>query len=231
MAAATAAGTLVVIPITRRMTLLVTTAALVPLLVYGAVAWRTVGQATQASVATSNEALVGRGAEAVSLFLDASRRLLLAAAANLQGTNLEGWQQARILQTYVNDVPEFRELALFDAQGKLVASSRLTGATLQPRRDTPLGEIAIQPVEVDDDLLPRTQVTLRLRDERLAYLVAEIRLETIWRVVDGIRVGETGFAALVDAEGRLIADGRPGGKARVARGERLEGHQIGRAHV
>lgn len=214
------------IPITRRMTLLVTTAALVPLLVYGAVAWRTVGQATQASVATSNEALVGRGAEAVSLFLDASRRLLLAAAANLQGTNLEGWQQARILQTYVNDVPEFRELALFDAQGKLVASSRLTGATLQPRRDTPLGEIAIQPVEVDDDLLPRTQVTLRLRDERLAYLVAEIRLETIWRVVDGIRVGETGFAALVDAEGRLIADGRPGGKARVARGERLEGHPL-----
>src|SRR5690606_9306838 len=160
-----------VIPITRRMTLLVTAAALVPLVVYGAVAWRTVGQATRASVVGSHQALVARGAESVTLFLEGSHRLLKAAAANLQGTNLQTWQQEAILQNYLRDVPEFRELALFDADGRVLASSRLTGTTLQPLRDTPPGEIAFQPVDVDDDLLPRTQVTLRLRDEHVAYLV------------------------------------------------------------
>src|SRR5690606_24095332 len=149
-----------------------------------------------------------------------------AAAANLQGTNLQPWQQEAILQNYLRDVPEFRELALFDADGRVLASSRLTGTTLAPLRGTPAGEIAFQPVDVDDDLLPRTQVTLRLRDEHVAYLVAELRLETIWRIVDEIRVGRTGYAALVDAEGRLIADGSPGGTSRVARGDRLNDHPL-----
>lgn len=214
------------IPITRRMTLLVTAAALVPLVVYGAVAWRTVGQATRASVVGSHQALVARGAKSVTLFLEGSHRLLKAAAANLQGTNLQTWQQEAILQNYLRDVPEFRELALFDAEGRVLASSRLTGTTLQPLRDTPPGQIAFQPVDVDDDLLPRTQVTLRLRDEQVAYLVAELRLETIWRIVDEIRVGQSGYAALVDADGRLIADGSPGGTSRVARGDRLDEHPL-----
>ena len=99
------------IPITRRLTLLVTTAALVPLVVYGIVAWHTVGRATRASVVANHQAQVGRGAESVTLFLEGSRRLLKAAAANLQGTNLRPWQQEVILQNYLRDVPEFRELA------------------------------------------------------------------------------------------------------------------------
>lgn len=214
------------IPITRRMTLLVTTAALVPLVVFGIVAWSTVGRATRASVITNHHALVERGAEAVALFVDSSFRLLRAAAADLQGTGLEPWQQQLVLSNYILDLPEFRELALFDADGRLLASSHPTGSSLRPLTSAATGQFAFLPVELDEDLLPRTQVTLRLRGAQATYLVAELRLEAIWRIVDGIRVGEYGYASLVDERGRLIADGSRNGKARVARGERLTAHPL-----
>lgn len=214
------------IPLTRRMAMLVTTAALVPLVVFGIVAWRTVEKVTRATVIENNLALVERGAEGVSLFVNGSFNLLRAAGADIQGTGLQQWQQNRVLSNYMLDLPEFRELALFDGQGTLLASSLPNRSSLRPLMDTPPGEIAILPVEVDDDLLPRTQVTLRLRDEQAAYLVAELRLETIWRIVDGIRVGQSGRAVLVDQTGRLIADGRSDGMARVARGDQLGGHPL-----
>ncbi len=211
-----------VIPITRRMTLLVTTAALVPLVVFGIVAWRTVETSTQESVVQSNQAIVTRGAESVSLFVESSFDLLRAAGADLQSTGLQTWQQNRVLSNYVLDLREFRALALFDGNGEVIASSHLRATTLRPLRGHAPGHIAILPVELDDDLLPRTQVTLRLRDEDAAYLVAELRLETIWRIVEGIRIGESGHAALIDDTGRLLADFRPEGMSRVARGDRYE---------
>lgn len=214
------------IPITRRMALLVTTAALVPLVVFGIVAWLTVESVTRSTVIENNRTLVQRGAEAVTLFVNGSFNLMRAAGADIQGTGLQQWQQNRVLSNYVLDLPEFRELALFDSHGALVASSLPSGTSLRPLMDTAPGELAILPVEVDEDLLPRTQVTLRLRDQHAAYLVAELRLETIWRIVDGIRVGQTGRAVLVDRTGRLIADGADDGMARVARGDELTGHPL-----
>lgn len=208
------------------MTLLVTTAALVPLVIFGIVAWRTVESSTRESVITNHKALVARGAESVTLFVESSFNLLRAAGADLQGTGLQTWQQNRVLSNYMLDLPEFRELALFDRRGQIIASSRLGESTLRPLMGTPEGTLAILPVEVDEDLLPRTQVTLRLRDERAEYLVAELRLETIWRIVDDIEVGENGYATLVDERGRLIADGGPGGQERVARGDALVGHPL-----
>lgn len=211
------------IPITRRMALLVTTAALVPLVVFGIVAWRTVESVTHDTVIENNLTLVQRGAEAVTLFVNGSFNLLRAAGANIQGNGLQQWQQNRVLSNYMLDLPEFRELAVFDSQGRLLASSLPGESSLHPLLDTPPGEVSIGPVELDDDLLPRTQVTLRLRDEQAAYLVAELRLETIWRIVDGIRVGQSGRAVLVDQTGRLIADGRADGIESVARGDQLTG--------
>lgn len=217
------------IPLTRRMALLVTTAALAPLLVFGAVAWWTVSSSTRSSVVASNHALAARSAESISLYIQSSLRLLRSVASDLQGTGLSEWQQNRVLRNFVLQIPEFRELTLFDDSGAVLASSRLSRSSLDPISDVPPGEIAILPVELDEDLLPRTQVTLRLRDDTGASLAAELRLETLWRLVDEIRLGGQGRAALIDQSGRLLADGRPGGKARVARGDSIAAHPLANA--
>jgi signal transduction histidine kinase len=50
----------------------------------------------------------------------------------------------------------------------------------------------------------------------------------MWRLVDRLRVGERGFALLVDDTGRLLAHGNPDEKAAVARGSALDGHPLAR---
>ena len=85
------------------------------------------------------------------------------------------------------------------------------------------------PVDLDGDQWPRTRLTLRLDEPLAPYLVAELQLEELWQVVDNVKVGMSGRAFLVDDSGRIIADGRPDGKKRIARGERIGGHPLARA--
>ena len=81
---------------------------------------------------------------------------------------------------------------------------------------------------VDDDLLPTTTVAIRLRqfDRTEGWLLGEVSLEELWRMVDSIRVGEEGFALVLAQEGQLIAHGDPDEKDRVARGESLLDHPL-----
>ena len=210
------------IPITRRMALLVTTAALVPLVVFGIVAGRTLSRSTRQSVVESHRAIAERAAGTIELYLGASLRLVTSAGADLQGTGLSRQQQDQVLRNHVRLMPEIRSIALFDADGRPVATSELG------RTPTPLPAVlatndapAVLPVDLDEDGLPRTRLKVQLDERLAAYLVAELRLEQLWRLVDGIQVGTSGRAYLVDGQDRIIADGRRNGKMRIARGERL----------
>ena len=89
-------------------------------------------------------------------------------------------------------------------------------------------ELHLAPMTVDDDLLPTTTVAIRLMrfDASEGWLVAELNLEELWRMVDSIRVGEDGFALILAQEGQLIAHGDPDEKDRVARGENLRDHPL-----
>ena len=48
------------------------------------------------------------------------------------------------------------------------------------------------------------------------WIVGEIALEQLWRTVDGIRVGNQGYAMLLSEERRVIAHGDPDEKRNVA---------------
>ena len=89
--------------------------------------------------------------------------------------------------------------------------------------------LTVLPVDLDGDQWPRTRLTLRLDEPLAPYLVAELQLEELWQVVDNVKVGMSGRAFLVDDTGRIIADGRPDGKKRIARGEGIGGHPLARA--
>ena len=218
------------IPITRRMALLVTTAALLPFAIFAVVAGRSLSRTTRATVVENHQAIAARAAESINLHLDACARLVTSAGADLQSTGLTRAEQERVLRNHVRLMPELRSISLFDANGLPLATSEL-GAT--PARLTRLSSapVTVLPVDLDADRLPRTRMTVRLEEDRATYLVAELRLEQLWNVVDNIKVGTSGRAYLVDGEGRIIADGRPRGKSRIARGERLIDHPLASTDV
>ena len=214
--------------ITARFVVAVVTAAVAPLLVYGLVSIYSLRTGNETSVTEGNLNVARRVAQQIEQYVDGNVKVLRAVAAELRNTELQRWQQDRIVKNYVLDFREFRELTLFAPDGTVVASSRIAPTSLRVPRDADRDTRTISPVTVDDDFLPTTTITIPLSrlGQRDGWLVGEVSLEELWRMVDGIRVGAEGFALLVAQDGRLVAHGRPDEKARVAAGENLSDHQL-----
>jgi signal transduction histidine kinase len=201
--------------ITTRFALLIATAAVAPLVIYGAVSVNSLRDGTRNSVREGNLGVARQVAEQIRLYLENNTRVLRSAGVELTATRLQPWQQTRILRDHILDFPEFRELSLFDTSGTLVATSRLSQTTLSmPSGGTGLSNgVYIAPFRVDDDLLPTTTIAIQLHS---GWMVGELSLEELWRMVDRIRVGEEGYALVVGEDNRLIAHGNPDEKRRIA---------------
>ena len=214
--------------ITARFVVAVVTAAVAPLLVYGLVSIYSLRTGNETSVTEGNLNVARRVAQQIEQYMDSNVKVLQAVASELRNTELQQWQQDRIVKNYVLDFREFRELTLFAPDGTVVASSRIAPTRLRVPRDADRDTRTISPITVDDDFLPTTTITIPLSrlGQRDGWLVGEVSLEELWRMVDGIRVGAEGFALLVAQDGRLVAHGRPDEKARVAAGENLSNHQL-----
>ena len=187
--------------ITTRFVMLVATAAVAPLVLYGAVSVYSLRTGSRQSVIAGNRNVAARAAEQIEQYMGHLVSVLRSIADTLQDTQLEPWQQNLILTNHVLDFEGFRELTLFSADGGVVATSRLGRPTVQP----PLkltSDPLIAPITVDDDFLPTTTVSLPITrlDEASGWLVGEVSLEELWRMVARIRVGQQGFA-LVAADG------------------------------
>lgn len=202
--------------IRARFAVFVATAAVAPLLVFGVVSVRSLRAGTEQSLAAGHLAVAAQVAERFQEYFRANRRVLVSIGSQLEGTQLVPWQRKHILENHVIAFPEFREISLYDTDGRSVASTRETPtAFTPPPMDTGDGLI-VGPVQMDADLLPTTHIAVRLRGHEPGWVVGEIALEELWRVVDSIRVGQRGFAMLLDQDGRFIAHGDPDQKQLVA---------------
>ena len=206
--------------ITSRFVMLIATAAVAPLILYGLVSISRLDQGVRDSVRAGNIRVAQQIATHISQYTSHNERILRSVGLELRTAGLEQWQQSRILKDYVLDFPEFREISLFDSGGRLLASSRV----LAPRSTVPNAsevrgkDLYVAPLRIDNDLLPTTTIAMRIRSsgEDVGWVVGEIALEELWRMVDRIRVGEHGYALLLSEDGRLIAHGDPDEKHNVA---------------
>jgi signal transduction histidine kinase len=203
--------------ITSRFVLLIGSAAVAPLILYGVVSVTSLRNGTRESVTDGNLKVAGQVAAEIDLYMRDNVRVLRSLGTELTATNLYTWQQNRILKDYVLAFPEFRELTLFDGSGHALATSALGQSRLAPP-SAKSSDAVIAPVRVDDDLLPTTTIAIPLNgaggDAR--WIEGEIALEQLWRMVDTIHVGSQGYAAIISEDGRLIAHGDPDEKRSIA---------------
>ena len=183
--------------LTTRFVMLVATAAVAPLMLYGAVSIYSLRTGSHQSVIDGNRGVAARAAEQIEQYMRHHVSVLRSIGADLHDTQLEGWQQTVILTNHVLDFEVFRELTLFGPAGDVVATSRLGGPTVHPPMELTTSLIA--PITVDDDFLPTTTVSVPIMrlGEVSGWLVGEVSLEELWRMVDRIRVGQEGFAMMV----------------------------------
>lgn len=204
-------------------------AAVMPLLGYGAVSMYSLQTGAQETVVQGNLNVARQVSEQISLYVTGSVKILKAVAADLQQTGLEPWQKDRILKNYVLEFPEFKELTLIDENGRPTVTSRLgkPSVGVPGTAVTSIDGVLISKFSVDSDLLPTADLAIRLNDTQSSgWLVGRLNLEELWRMVDRIRVGTTGYALVVTGEGQLLAHGDPDEKSRVARGDKMLDHPL-----
>ena len=216
--------------ISTRFALLLGLAAVVPLLVYGLVSILSLQRGTRESVVNGNRNVAVRAAEEIRRYVVTNAELLKALAADLQDTGLTTAQQDQILKNYVLQFHEFRELTLFDESGASIVSSRVGKPRIAIPHDATLTVegVTMSPMRVDEDLLPTSVFAIHLTrlNKPAGWLAGEISLEEMWRMVDRIRIGEHGFAMVVDPRGELIAHGDPDKKALVAQTRNMSEHPL-----
>ena len=207
--------------ITSRFVLLIATAAVLPLIVYGAISISRLRGGTERSVNQGNQRLADQVAARVKLYVDNNARILRSVGEELAQTELAPWQQSRILKNHVLEFPEFREISLFDVGGRVLASSRVGPPETKianVSKEVTQG-VEVSPIFYDDDGLPTTDLSLRtlLGFNATGWVVARISLEELWRLVDSLRVANEGYVLLLSADMRLVAHGNPAAKQLVAR--------------
>jgi signal transduction histidine kinase len=213
-----------------QLALILALAAVVPLIGFGLVAFISLQRGTRDSVVEGNQRVATRAAEEIRRYVSGHAEILKALASQLQNTGLEQWQQTTILRNYVLQFREFRELSLFDELGKPVATSRVGAPEVAVPTDAPstFDNVAMSPLRVDEDLLPTSvfAVPLTRLNKPSGWLVGELNLEEMWRVVDSIRTGQRGFALVAAPDGALVAHGDPDKKALVAQAANISRHPL-----
>ena len=206
--------------ISVRFALLLAAAAVVPLLGYGFISLLSLERGTRQTVIQGNLNVATRAAEEIRRYVVTNADLLKVLSADLQDTGLSQPQQDRILKNYVLLVREFREITLFDESGTTIATSRIgkPRVAIPTREELTVNGVMMSPIRVDEDLLPSTTFAFHLKrlNEPSGWLVGEFSLEEMWRMVDRIRIGDSGYALVVAPDGELIAHGDPDKKALVA---------------
>jgi signal transduction histidine kinase len=216
--------------IATRFALMLALAAVLPLVGYGIASIVSLQRGTRESVVAGNLNVATRAAEEIRRYVSSHAEILKALASNLQNTGLEQWQQLIILRDYVLQFRQFRELTLFDEAGRPLASSRVGAPRVAIPSNTAFAfdNVAMSPIRVDDDLLPTSVFAVRLTrlSQPAGWLVGELSLEEMWRMVDQIRIGGQGFALVIAPDGTLVAHGAPDKKALVAQAFSMAGHPL-----
>lgn len=193
--------------ITSQFVFVLATAALLPLVCFGAWSLATVNRATRESVTAGNLRLAALEAEQIARVVGDATALLESVAADLGEADLD--QQERLLEDTAVRFPTFREIGLFDADGRVVATSRTDApSTLtRPSAGRTTNGVLITPVRLDEHGSPSTLLSMPLDDRHgsVVAIVADLSLERVSQVVDRIRVGAFGGALLVQSNGVVIA--------------------------
>lgn len=194
-------------------------AAIAPLLIFGMLAVRSLQSGTEQATAEGQRLLATRVSAGFSQYFENARRILVSIGSQLEGTDLKQWQRERVLVNHVLDFPEFREIAVIGPGGVVLASSRVGNSVLSAPAGRAADRVLVSPPQTDSDGLPTSRIAVHMPGaEGGTWIVAEISLEQLWREVDAIRIGQHGYAALIDQTGRFVAHGDPNQKSLVASG-------------
>jgi len=195
-------------------------------------------QAQQQAVSNQQEFIAQSAATAVSNFIEEKFTVLSTTAIQLAspaGTSSEG--QTEILKSLLGSQSEFLQFAFFDNHGdetasdtRIQANSSLASAqlaqltinyilTLTKNGHNYISPVSFDPATKEPVVFMAVPATDAIKNYQ-GTIVAELNLISMWNLVNGLQVGNTGYAYVVNGQGTLIIFQD---EARVLKVENLSG--------
>ncbi|MBI3813872.1 MAG: cache domain-containing protein, partial [Nitrospinae bacterium] len=225
--------------VSSKLILLLISSSLAPLLLFGIVSIWSSRSTAYKSISEGNLNVASRSAEQIDLYVTNGIRILNAIAQNINRTHLQDWQKETIIKNYVNNFAEFESISITDKTGSVVVTSELDRNSPLNNPQSPLtkggeggfGEIYKSEVSISDNLIPFMTIAVPIirLNEFEGMIGGKINLTNMWRLVDSIRIGKSGFAFVVSKSGLLIAHGDSGSKVRVIQEENIKDMEIVKA--
>ncbi|MFQ5842667.1 MAG: cache domain-containing protein, partial [Thermodesulfobacteriota bacterium] len=219
--------------ISTKLIILLVSAALIPLVVFGILSIMASRTANYRSVSEGNLNVAKRAADQIELYVQNGTQIIKGIAENINRTHLKPWQKETIIKNYVINFEQFHEIYLTDREGVQIATTDLGGELSNRSKDPAVaraiqGKVYRSGVYISDQLVPMMTIShpITRLNEVDGAVVGVIDLIDMWNLVDSIRIGQEGFAFVISKEGMLIAHGRDDAKPSIIKREKRRQWEI-----
>jgi PAS domain S-box-containing protein len=183
-------------------------------------------------IAGKQQLIAHEAANEVASFIQEKFSILEAAIKLGDPAAASGKDKKKFLRILLGLEPAFRHLVLLDAhQRKSAEATRLSRASSKNLTDriegdlfsrgkqgsNHIGSVTLDDITSEPMVIMAVPVTDIFGDFQ-GILIAEVNLKFMWDLVDGLKIGESGLAYVVNRQGDLIAFGDTG---RVLKGENV----------
>jgi GAF domain-containing protein/HAMP domain-containing protein len=173
----------------------------------------------QQAVSSQQQVIAQDAARTVSNFVEENFTVISSTVGLIHPNTLSPAAQTQILQSLLANQPAFRQLALFDAQNnetavasrvqssgsKLITSLVTSDVLVQTQKGQRyIGQVYFDVVNFEPVVLMAVPSTSAI-GEFQGTLVAELNLISMFNLVNQLKVGNTGYAYVVNSQGKLIA--------------------------
>ena len=198
-----------------RLAVLVALAGLAPILAVGAIAMEVLGRRSESGSIDALREVASQAASRIGAYVAGQRETLRAVAAAAAGDP----DAARRLEEVALDAPSLGHVVLVGPEAPPAAlPQHLEARAVKAARG---GREVLSDVYLDDDGTPALDTCIPARSKPGWAVCARFDLLELWRFVQRVRVGRSGYALAFDRAGRLVASGAGALRSAILTGERV----------
>ncbi len=186
--------------------------AVLPMVLLGSLLLITSRKAVKTTVLRDQEQIVIRAASEINRFINRPKDLLRSTASILGTLHTDTWRQETALVELTLNEDIFSRLSSVDLEGVEIATSDLGSPLLDFSKDPTFvnarqGKVSLSSVYITEENVPHMRIGVPIQQygQVSGVLIAEVSLRGFWKIVDDIKIGQSGEAYVVSETGLLIA--------------------------
>ena len=209
--------------LSTKLSLLLVVTSLIPLFLFGIFSIIPFVRSAKTDIIENNMHVALIVSQQVEDFIQRSSQLLETLAQTISKSHLNKWQKKILINAYFLNFPQFQRIMLVNKEGKVIIDSSIISSKIDLSKRKEFLDIMhgkkfflSNKVEISH-MVPTISLAAPVKElgKVSGILWARINLTRLWRMIDQIKAGKSGYSMVLDKKGNLIATGETGYKAEV----------------